>query len=289
MTHAEKEVRNQKMVVLRKQGYSITQLAEMFDLNSKTISAICKQYGVSGVMSNRKRDRNKNQYTKITEDEKRKYVERYLPFGFSYDSGYTDCDSHVNILCNVCNTVFDASMISIRKGKKITCSNCSRADKEQKLYEQAKRKEELEIDRQKKKAVRVAERDAWAFLHTYQVECVECGKIFTTTKSRKKCCSTECTKHRLNRRHDRRIQKSKRIDKDITVKKLFERDNRVCWICGGLCDLDDYILTDKAIVCGDTYPSIDHIIPVCEGGEDAWRNVRLAHRKCNTMRYWGNR
>jgi 5-methylcytosine-specific restriction endonuclease McrA len=31
-------------------------------------------------------------------------------------------------------------------------------------------------------------------------------------------------------------------------------------------------------------PTVDHLIPVSEGGTDAPENLRLAHRTCNTKR-----
>ena len=52
MTRAEKKIRNLRIVELRKQGYSQNELCKMFGL--KSIGYICKQYGVDGVMSNRK-------------------------------------------------------------------------------------------------------------------------------------------------------------------------------------------------------------------------------------------
>ena len=76
-------------------------------------------------------------------------------------------------------------------------------------------------------------------------------------------------------------------DYSITVKALYERDNGLCWLCGKRCDMNDYeTREDGTIVCGENYPSVDHIIPVCEGGKDTWDNVRLAHRGCNAKRYW---
>ena len=53
-----------------------------------------------------------------------------------------------------------------------------------------------------------------------------------------------------------------------------------------MCDLNDYVVTDNTIICGDYYPSVDHVVAVCDGGEDSWDNVRLAHRICNSMRYY---
>ena len=80
----------------------------------------------------------------------------------------------------------------------------------------------------------------------------------------------------------RKFLKDKVIDKDITLKKLFNRDKGICWICGQMCDYGDYERKNGYFVAGNRYPSIDHVIPRCEGGEHSWANIKLAHRICNT-------
>lgn len=54
--------------------------------------------------------------------------------------------------------------------------------------------------------------------------------------------------------------------------------NLKCWICGDVCDPEDK---------GDKHPSIDHIIPLSNGGTDTYDNVRIACLGCNRDR--GNR
>ena len=51
--------------------------------------------------------------------------------------------------------------------------------------------------------------------------------------------------------------------------------NLKCWICGDVCDPEDK---------GDKHPSIDHIIPLSNGGTDTYDNVRIACRGCNRDR-----
>lgn len=292
MTHAEKEERNQKIVALRKQGYSMSQLQEMYGL--KSVWHICKKYGVTGVMSDRKPEYGPERYAdKRTEQEKKEIVESYLPKQFSYDSGYTNCDRHVNLRCNICGCVFDASMVSVRKNFTIKCPACEdRAKEEQRRIADREKKASEEL-RNAKKLQRQSEIDTYLFLHTYQVECVECGKVFVTRKSRQVCCSDECSKKHNNRicskRKDKRIAKDKRIDKDINVKSLYAKDRGVCWICGGQCDLTDFVERDGVIICGNRYPSVDHVVAISDGGEDSWNNVRLAHRICNTKRFYDER
>lgn len=62
-------------------------------------------------------------------------------------------------------------------------------------------------------------------------------------------------------------------DKNIIIKKLYERDNGICQICKQPCKYED--------------KSIDHIIPLSKGGSHTWDNVQLAHLSCNVTK--GNR
>lgn len=284
-----RKTRDNKIVELRKAGYSMAQCSEICGVNASTIWGICKKYGVAGVKSDIKQTVYRNQYTKRTEEEKRKYVESLLPSSFSYVSGYKDCDSKVTIRCNVCGNELIKSMVGIRHRQKPICPNCTEQKKKQKEIEaeiEAERaKADKEEQRKQKTEMRKAKKLTAQILNTLQVQCVECGRVFATTDSKRVCCSAKCSKHKANRRHDRRIAQDKRIDRDISVARLFERDKGICWICGMPCDLKDYKITKKAKVCGDNYPSIDHVIPVCAGGLDSWENVRLAHRKCNLMRF----
>lgn len=289
MTHAEKKIRDLQIVSLRKQGYSQSELSEMFGLSS--VAHICKRYGVDGVMSSRKASPvhiygRGNQNSKRTEEEKQKYVESFLPSGFSYVGGYVDCDHKVTIRCNSCGFEFERSMVSIRHRSETRCSNCTHIRHER--VEEQKEIDRRSREEQKKK--KEAKKLTDLFLRTLLVECKECGAIFSTTKPNAVYCSPDCGRRSANRsssrRKDRRIAKNKRIDRGITAMSLYTRDNGVCWICGGMCDPNDKQTINGTIICGNMYPSVDHIVPVCEGGEDSWENVRLAHRICNTRRFY---
>ena len=82
------EIRDRKIIELRKAGYSMAQCSNICGVNAGSIWSICKKHGVAGVMSDRKANHSKqtvyrNQYTKRTDEEKRKYVESLLPLEFS--------------------------------------------------------------------------------------------------------------------------------------------------------------------------------------------------------------
>lgn len=120
-------------------------------------------------------------------------------------------------------------------------------------------------------------------------KCVICGNRFDVDyRLSNKTCSKSCSlenarivKKRRDRRHDKRISRDKRID-NITLKKLYRRDKGKCYLCGGVCNWSDWRVSDKGNKYpGDTYPTIEHVVPISKGGFDSWDNVRLACWKCN--------
>lgn len=119
--------------------------------------------------------------------------------------------------------------------------------------------------------------------HTEPHPCPVCGKI----TNRPKYCSDTCRKraswHTQNVRRRLKIENAL-IDKDITLHKLFERDNGRCQICGGVCDWSDHSFINGRFICGKTYPTIDHIIPLDKGGMHSWDNIQLAHHSCNSAK-----
>ena len=70
------------------------------------------------------------------------------------------------------------------------------------------------------------------------------------------------------------------VDTDITLKKVFMRDNGICQICGKPCDWNDR----RWGSIGPLYPTRDHIIALANGGEHSWDNIQLAHAICNSVK-----
>jgi len=109
----------------------------------------------------------------------------------------------------------------------------------------------------------------------YERICEACGKTFVTYRQNQTACSRECS--RAMHSGVKRVPADQVVDKNITLKALYKRDNGVCYICGEKCDWLDV----HEGICGGTYPSIDHVVPVSLGGLHSWDNVRLAHLACN--------
>lgn len=112
-------------------------------------------------------------------------------------------------------------------------------------------------------------------------ECKICGKLFFGFEVNK-TCSKECSKQNekeIKNRYKRIKFKKARTEESclINLPFIFERDNGICWICGGKCDINANYLDNN-------YPSIDHVIPISKGGKDCLDNVKLAHRVCNSIK-----
>lgn len=78
-------------------------------------------------------------------------------------------------------------------------------------------------------------------------------------------------------RRARHFGSTEQFDETITLKKVFDKFNGVCQICGGMCDW-------RSIEHGHIkrlYPTVDHIVPLSKGGLHTWSNVQLAHMGCN--------
>ena len=196
-----------------------------------------------------------------------------------YISGYINKESFVKVRCLRCGTIIERTYHNITTHG-FYCPGCVQQEKANK----AKQKEIEKAEKERRKAERLRELERKREQRLIPHSCPVCGALTT----RPKYCSDACAQKAHNHSHDtyrRGIIATAMVDKDITVEGLFQRDKGVCQICGKLCDCDDYIYKGNAFVAGNNYPSIDHIIPLSKGGEHSWGNVRLAHRRCNTLEY----
>ncbi len=102
--------------------------------------------------------------------------------------------------------------------------------------------------------------------------CLECEQNFITEHHHASYCSAQC-RTRAGRRLDK-YRRSKRIKSGerqaIGLTSLAKRDGWMCHIC-------------HRRVSRKTW-SMDHLIPLSEGGSHTWANVALAHFLCNSLR-----
>lgn len=217
------------------------------------------------------------------EDYARQKVAQVLP-SFEYVDGYEQFEGSARIRCRVCGDITTRSWEAIRRGK-VICRECQKRVK----VEAEARRQEARIqraeakkrDNARRRAEREAERIAQA--ESRKHPCPVCGRITT----RKKYCSNDCSRKAENKAREikrRHVIAGRCVDKDITVLSLYKRDGGICYLCGRPTRLEDYTERGGTIICGDWYPSIDHVIPLAHGGLHSWDNVRLAHRRCNYLK-----
>ena len=165
-------------------------------------------------------------------------------------------------MCKWCCTLFETT----EKQNGEFCSTvCSSRNISSKLAEERKRKN-LSIQR----------------------SCENCGKKFRSNKNTM-TCSDKCMKRNWERksitRRRARLLMNGRVDKDISLEKLFDRDEGLCYICKEKCHWEDYEINKEGYkFVGRKYPSVDHFIPVSKGGTHTWDNVKLAHHYCNSIK-----
>ena len=312
MTKAEREVRNNEFRAYKALGYSLDEVAEHFGVKVGVVQYACAGMPSKPLKKRKIPDRSKinyrNQFTSGNYDqiENAKRLIREANPEMEYVSGFTTVEKPVIIRHIVCGAEFSRSMVSIRHKGKTTCPICggrgsrtkkyaSKAEQRrakekrkqqrdlfehylERLCKKRERHEQALVNAERRKQVAIEKREA------KRHDCPVCG----TSTTRQKYCSNECARKAGNAQREaaRRLRiTANMVDNDITLDGLFRRDGGRCWICGLPCDYSDIETTDKAKVAGNLYPSIDHVVALSDGGEHSWKNVKLAHRICNTDRY----
>ena len=246
---------------LRSKGYGYKTIAVFIGETRDTVRNYCREIGLGGKLSTR-------QQVSQSEEEVKKKIKQQNPT-FEYISGYINSTSKIRLKCRICGSEIERSYQDA-KYYKINCTECTEMSKKfQRIVSRS-----LRILRNAEKRKQKPE---------VLIKCEICGKIFARG-NRKKYCSEECSKKAMNRKHDKRISADKIVDKDISLQSLYNRESGICYLCGMKCNWEDYIISNGATICGDWYPSIDHVIPISKGGEHSWKNIRLAHRKCNYIK-----
>lgn len=192
---------------------------------------------------------------------------------FEYYDNFKDMDSPVDIRCKACGHVFTRSLITLRHRNKVhECPNC-KAEAKRKQNEQLKA--DREVENIKARTDRKANRRlAMKAVQISMKRCPVCGDVFLDGRT---YCSDRCrNQNKWNMKDGYRHQ--------FPLPEVYERAEGICYICGGLCDWNDKIVRNGVIIYGDYYPSRDHVYPKSKGGANAWDNIKLAHRICNSRK-----
>ena len=274
-----KEKRYEEYRTYKAEGHTMNEVASRFGINEATVNRVCKGIAPQKQPVEAKR----NQYTNGVFDREAnaiRYINERTP-QFEYAGNFTGVDGFVDLKCKTCGAVITRSFVSVKHGT-ASCDECKRREAERAKAEKSKLAEEAKKAKYVQKYKRLFESTIEQFEFP---TCERCGNMFIPKRQGVRYCSEECMKRANNAlRKDRRIRKLKHIviDKDITLERLYIRDDGICYICGQRCDWDDYeIRDDGSFVAFDNYPSIDHVKPISKGGVHGWDNVKLACRKCN--------
>lgn len=101
--------------------------------------------------------------------------------------------------------------------------------------------------------------------------CTQCHSTFHSPHPARLTCSPQC-----RRRARQQVNGAKWISKAKRIA-LYERDEYMCHICGELTEPD-------APTGSAWFPSLDHIVPVSQGGSDDPDNLATCHMYCNAVR-----
>lgn len=283
LTREQRKQLKADIVEYRKQGHYVSECAEHFGVSISYVHNAC--HGIdfpwkldTDKMSQAAKEQNKN--VRANPETAIKHINKSAPW-CEYVDGYETWNCYINVRCKTCGSIINISFNTIKGGT----SKCPRCEKVriQKAHEKAEQEHKAKAEQR-----RIAKACKMKCRQVQMQVCEQCGELFLPAKLGVKYCSTSCMRKSVNKiKKDRRIRKirSAVLDNDITLDKLYKRDNGICGICGCRCNRDDYYVRDDGtFVAGNNYPSIDHIIPISAGGKHAWDNVQLACRICNTRK-----
>lgn len=277
--------RSEEIRRLRTTGFSIDEICKRVDANRKEILRVCRKAGMA-ITEEESRIAKQRQAEQFSHDDEwaKQYVYEMSEGRYEYESGFKNMDMPLKIRCVKCGIVRDIKCQTIRqqkwRGKTIRCNACYFNETEDR--QEARRTEKEKESKRKQEEARL-KRIMNSPCKQITFSFCKCGM---PKNPRAKMCA-ECSRKAYNKNREiirRQKIEAVIIDRDINLQKVYQRDYGICYLCGERCDWNDYIVTDKTIVTGNRYPSIDHVIPLARGGVHGWNNVRLAHRYCNSIK-----
>ncbi len=276
-------------------GATRKQTCEATGLSCITVQRVAREAGLMFSGDCRQYDLEKNAKARI---------ENNAP-GFEYLDGYDNYNSTVRIRCKRCGAIKVLTYDHASRGRvgcecedvvhkcptcgKMTtrpkyCSDaCERSAWAARRQEETRpqreaAKAERERKRREREEARIAEQERKKAERVHA--CPVCGRM----TDRKKYCSDVCANRMYNKAKDHKRRNkiaTAMVDNDITLEAVWRNGLGVCYICGCVTDWNDKREENGTIICGDRYPSIDHIVPLARGGKHSWSNCALACRKCN--------
>lgn len=279
---------SQEVIRLRSDGKSLREIAAVVGVSFARVGEICRKYGIGGKIKD----------NTLTEEQAADFVSRS---GFDYVCGYQSMKKPITVRCRCCGRTFERLSHIFRDVVNGTwnanneCPFC-RDDRQREERERRNdtKKEEQEREAQKRerlKAERLSRTVNDELTKRLAIHvCRNCGNEFCqaiTGYNSTAYCSEKCQKRWYNRKaSEKRYKKlmSREHDTNISLERLYHRDRGICYLCGMVCDWADGEEKDGTFIAGPNYPSIDHVVPVSKGGTHTWANIKLACRRCNTIK-----
>lgn len=111
--------------------------------------------------------------------------------------------------------------------------------------------------------------------------CEDCGETYTTQTAHNKGVCLRCQKRRHKAAFgstDRKRARAYGVEYEpVSRAKVYERDAWRCGLCG------KKVRKDKKAP-HPLSPSLDHVIPMSQGGPHTYANVQCAHFLCNSLK-----
>lgn len=263
LTHEESCKRQEAMREYFREGHTAKETAIKFDTTANYVKQICRGIRTGNQYTNGLFDREANAV---------RYINERTPW-FEYAGNFTGIDGYVDLKCKKCGTILRKSFVCVKHGK-AKCEECKH--KEQEEYRKKKEEErqrEQETKRKERERQRILERNNKSKQVVMKV-CPVCNNLFVGI-------GVYCSPHCRNQNKSRMKDGYRYL---FPLHEVYKRDNGICYLCGGLCDWNDWEEVNGVIVYGNNYPSRDHVIPKSKGGLNDWSNIRLAHRICNSLK-----
>jgi len=108
--------------------------------------------------------------------------------------------------------------------------------------------------------------------------CDGCGAVGSFFQHRRFCADCRAEHRRAHWRRKNAVRRGAKVKGErFSIEQVGDRDGWRCHLCGKRVDPSIANPDPRA-------PTIDHLIPVADGGLDELSNVALAHRSCNCAR-----
>lgn len=273
---------------LRSQGMTYENIAKKIGTSKEVVERVCRENGLGYSEEERKRIYlNSAKYNKSCYKPSVNWQERvdkhYNGSGIAEVLSVERVDggeSRITIKCTTCGNVKTLFSSTLRKYHNGYCDICRKSENEKRrLNERLDRQEAKEREKRHNRKI----------IQLSLPMCNKCGMLIPKGHKVCKVCKHDKLKENYRKKDVKRRAKLREVkrDKDITLRKLYERDNGICYLCGRVCEWSDSEYIDGAFVVGGSYPTVEHIKPISLGGTDTWDNIKLACHYCNSKK--GNR